>query len=968
MTVPTGAEIADALAENRAAPAGPARSARAEQLVELAAGTDDRPLTIRALQELIRAYEYSGEQDKILVPFARVIRMWDENPADFDRAATYYLHWHFKWVTSGMLAHPNVPLASINRWLDEMAVRYRQVGHGMHAVHANRHYVAEHVGDVPAAARAFDDWLAAERDQMSDCHACDRSNQGDWYVATGKDAEALEVWQPVLAGELWCDEEPHRALAKSLLPLVRLGRHGDARGNHLRGYRMARGNPSLRATVGRHLEFAALTGNEPRGLEILAEHAAWLTADVENARDRLSLLEAVVVLFRRLDMLGHPDLVIATPGAQAPTATVGELLPRLERETAELAARFDERNGTTAISDRSRERMRRERFEGTLILGVKDNAPALQPPAPQQAAPPAGAPEPRRLDELVADAVALSARHHPDAAAAWERVAASGAELDPHVAASIAESRAFELRGDRSEAARAAFLDVAERYAGCGDAPLARVNRARAALAATLAGDAATGRRELAEALREIDHLHAAGQAELRHLLAVRVIHAREAFYRWLSGGAPEPASPDYADLLTSLHETMSAAEAAGERFHRGSAAVLLAQARLAAGVHDDGQRLLTGAVEDFLAAGAPWQTAMPLETLAELALAHDDPAGAEEHLHAALRHGGTLLEPAELGHLTHLLARVRWHQGGRDEEVIDQALAAAQRLDPHDPVEAAKARLLAAYGFERLGKPAEAAALIEAALPDLEQHGDPVEFANAKRSYGQCLQRLGEPHAAAQALLGAATLVQDWPDQTAHASLAHEAGTALEAAGLIEEAERAYGRATELWRDLGQPGMRVRALRARAWLALKRPEPDWPGALGLMESASELVAATGDGAATAEDLAFERSETLLQTAQLLLDWPAEVAGADAAAQRGLASADSAAAGFTALGEPGRAAHAHFVAAELETGPLGRPGAAITRLRELRQAGRHRGDPVIVETCDRYLARLDPEHPRGDRR
>ena len=29
-------------------------------------------------------------------------------------------------------------------------------------------------------------------------------------------------------------------------------------------------------SVGRHIEFCALTGNEARGLEILAEHQAWL--------------------------------------------------------------------------------------------------------------------------------------------------------------------------------------------------------------------------------------------------------------------------------------------------------------------------------------------------------------------------------------------------------------------------------------------------------------------------------------------------------------------------------------------------------------------------------------------------------------------------------------------------------------------------------------------------------------------
>ena len=81
---------------------------------------------MRALQELISAYEFGAEAPKMLVPFARVLRMWDENPADLDRWSTHRLHWHFKWVTSGMISHPSVPLSTMYKWLGEMEQRYGQ--------------------------------------------------------------------------------------------------------------------------------------------------------------------------------------------------------------------------------------------------------------------------------------------------------------------------------------------------------------------------------------------------------------------------------------------------------------------------------------------------------------------------------------------------------------------------------------------------------------------------------------------------------------------------------------------------------------------------------------------------------------------------------------------------------------------------------------------------------------------------
>ena len=322
------AEIAEALDENEQAPYGPVRSARAQHLVDLASESGDRPLLIRALQELITAHEFDGQSEKILVPFARVLRMWDEDPSDFDERAVYGLHWHFKWVTTGMLWQPNVPMESIRQWLGEMETRYRQAGYGMHAIHLCQFTVANHVGDKATAQRAFDDWTSSARDQMADCPACELGDKGDWLVETGRDREALDAWQPVLDGRLRCAEEPHRVLGKSLLPLVRLGRLDEARASHLRGYRLVRGNPNLRGSVGYHLEFAALTGNEPLGLEMLAQHAGWLTPDGEDMGGRLQFLEGAAVLLRRLRALGHADLPISTPRAATPTTPSSSCWPR----------------------------------------------------------------------------------------------------------------------------------------------------------------------------------------------------------------------------------------------------------------------------------------------------------------------------------------------------------------------------------------------------------------------------------------------------------------------------------------------------------------------------------------------------------------------------------------------------------------------------------------------------------------
>ncbi|MER7182753.1 tetratricopeptide repeat protein, partial [Streptomyces hyaluromycini] len=351
-------EIADfdslrrAMAENSEEPEGPARNARAEQLLVAAEKLNIPLAVVEALGHQLKVYNYSSEKDKMFVPFARLLRMWDERPEDFDEYETHSLHWVFKWMSAGMLDQPHIPLASIEKWLGEMEHRYRLAGHSERAVRGAEFSVAGHIGDLPRAERAYAAWLAADRDRMADCHACELHGQGGWHLRNGRDAEALEVWGPVLDGEYSCAHEPHTVLASSLVPLLRLGRVEEARAHHLRGFRLVRPMESMRGAYADHVEFCALTGNEARGLELLAERPAYFT-DTGQPRSRMEFLAVVALLMDRLTGLGLGGQRVPGPAGRAWTA--GELAGHARAEALELAARFDARNGTSYVGDQLRE-------------------------------------------------------------------------------------------------------------------------------------------------------------------------------------------------------------------------------------------------------------------------------------------------------------------------------------------------------------------------------------------------------------------------------------------------------------------------------------------------------------------------------------------------------------------------------------------------------------------------------------
>ncbi|MEU7278216.1 tetratricopeptide repeat protein [Streptomyces sp. NPDC045431] len=889
-------DIRRALWENESAPNGLLRNARAEELVTAAEATGDRDLLRQALFGLIRAYEYSTERGKMLVPFARLMQEWDRDPSAFDGADTHTFHWMFKWVSSGMLTLPEIPLATMEQWLGEMERRYRMAGYSERAVRQAEFELAEETGDTERAARAFAAWTVAERDRMANCHACELGGQGHYRLSQGQDDEALRTWAPVLDGSAGCMEEPHRVLAKSLLPLVRTGRLDDARAHHLRGYRMARGNESLLPSIGLHIEFCALTGNEGRGLEILSEHAAHLASE-GNPWARLELLTGVLVLTRRLLELGVGEQpAVAYAGRQR---TVRELHELLTAEATGIAARFDERNGSDVVSGRLKHRLEREPLLAGLPLGVRAaRLPGPPTPAPvvpvprggdQAAAPGASASPAQLLAEAVAEARELRAQGHPRATAAWDRVealasqagetteggeaaqageAAEGGETaDPLLAADLLDHRAIRAGRAGDESARELFERTAAAYRAAGEP-------SRAALAEMRVATAAVGAGAEPEEIRDLTAAAAASAQALDPADPTRTRRiATAALLKIKIDAALRHDEEDHGDARLEADLAVFTEQFGRDTGGDGNGVDdLLAEAdRIRAdlawrsGDADTADELLALAARRVIASCHPWNAAEPLSRRARLLMRLGRLDDAEEAARAAVTHGAELVDPHELGAVRLTLAEVLYQRDGEEAEAAQYALEAAHWFDAAgDSAGAgAYARLVLAQALGETGRSAEAAEVLESALPDLLEHGD-EQAVRARDTLARNLRALGDRRAAAEQYLLAAEVAKGWEHPGAHAQLATLAAECLSGAGLRDEAVAAYQRAVELWESVGDPVSLARALRSLAWLEMRGGDP--AAAKELMARA--LTAVEGEGA----ELLVERARTWAQTAELILD------------------------------------------------------------------------------------------------
>ncbi|MYT22942.1 tetratricopeptide repeat protein [Streptomyces sp. SID7760] len=896
MTMLTREEIEQGLVENRNSPNGTARNAHAEALVGAAEAIGDGPLFRTALDNLINAYLWSAESSKMLVPFARLLQEYDKDPGAFGRWDAHSLFWQFKWVATAISDSPEIPLQSAVGWLEEMERRYRIAGYSERPVRESELWLADAIGDDDRAERAHRAWLAAERDDMSDCHACELNGQGAYAVLRGEDARALELWQPVLAGERTCAEEPHRVLATSLLPLLRLGRLDEARSHHVRGYRMARGNESLLPSIGKHIEFCALSGNESRGLEILAEHAAHMSPLV-NVDDQLAFHGGVLVLLRRLAELGHGRSP-AVPYEGVPH-TVSELYEVLRASSLDIARRFDARNGTTRVSDRFLARIGREPLVDVLPLGVRSSAlpqPAAAVTAPAAATvSPGAAADPADLADLVERARQAREQRHPAADALWAEVgvrvdARPQDEVDPLLAADVADHRALTAARGGAENAAELLEAVRDRYRELRQAERAALAELRLASAAAQSGAEPQRIRELlAAALKAAEALDAdeplrARRIALAELSAIRV----ESYLRSLEDGPGhehlhEPGRDHgHGELAAELGAFVTAyGEALPDL--AAEAEEMLGRVALSQGDPERALPLLASSAARSVAAGLPWQAVDALVLRAGVLMSLERHEEAQEAARSALEHSAEVTEPETHGVVRLTLADILLRRSDAGAEAAEHALTAAHWFDQAGLTAdgGAQARLVLARAYAREGRHADAAEVLQSTLPDLLEHGE-GQAVSVREFLGDLLRQLNDPRAAAEQYLLAAEVAKGWEDTRPQAALAQAAAEQLSAARLDQEATAAYERSLELFRVTGDaPIAEVRILRSLAWLAPRggADAAAWARARELMEQASEVLeaalaeyASEGELSEAPVPLRAELAQTWLQLAQVL-DW-----------------------------------------------------------------------------------------------
>ena len=331
-------------------PEGMPRHEALERAARAADALDHLPLAVSCRIALIRSAYDLGRYDLMLAPFAWCGTAEQRDPTAFDEWETHSYDWAHKWIVSGLIADPRFTLEQINSFVDQLAERYQRLGYSMQPVHGARADLASHIGDEEAYREHFARYLAMDRGPMSDCEACVIEEQAGHLIRQGRHAEAVAHAEHQLEQETGCATQPQGILTTLTPAFVALGDVDRARQAHVVAYRLVR-DDLVSGYLDDHLEFCATSGNVRRGVELLRGHLHRVHHSTSPSRAMHFAAGAALLLGR---VSADEEFPVPRDG-RTTVMSAPELRELLVAQALEIAARFDQRNGSTAVSTRIRQ-------------------------------------------------------------------------------------------------------------------------------------------------------------------------------------------------------------------------------------------------------------------------------------------------------------------------------------------------------------------------------------------------------------------------------------------------------------------------------------------------------------------------------------------------------------------------------------------------------------------------------------
>jgi hypothetical protein len=338
-------------------PTSAARLALLEEAARVADTHRDVPLGIEARRPLMGVARSLLRGDVLAAAFAWSLAQYDRDPRPF---AGRNLLYEYHWVTGQMANLPDTARATLGELLEDFGRRLDSAGCSRRLFHLTRQEIAPDLGDRALAREAAGARRRCPRDALGLDPAFELRVDVETELFAGDDGGILRLAVPFLTGRYANHPLAANLCAYLLLPLLRACRGPEAAALFPRCLRAYRPDQCYYWSFGELLKYTALTGDLGRAARMYGECQRAINEHTDSLTRLHFALDAVVVL-GRLAAEGRQEVALRLPDGVPVPHTAGHykvagLRDWLGREAADLAARFDARNGNGYFTEQLAER------------------------------------------------------------------------------------------------------------------------------------------------------------------------------------------------------------------------------------------------------------------------------------------------------------------------------------------------------------------------------------------------------------------------------------------------------------------------------------------------------------------------------------------------------------------------------------------------------------------------------------
>jgi len=345
-------EQADAL------PHGSAKIELLQQAVRIADLNEDLTKGFECRLELIGAAIFGEQDDVAIVAFAWCRDRIREDPDRFRHFGYSYL-WRYKWIINRADDDTRLTRAQLEGLLDDMEDGCRQFGYSLRPVVRLRIQIADSLGDFEQAQRHYEEWKALPSSSLDDCDACECNWRAEQAIAHNEYEKAIEIAQPIIDGELRCENIPIYTFGALMAPLIMLERFELADQLATRAYRRAKGKPQYTMTVTR-LIYLRVRQRRWRLAVNMFDVQAPLVAEASNDTIKLEFWVVATALMKGLLDEGRKVRKFHIPETWDCHRPDGRydlqtLYAWFDQRSDELVQKFDERSGTQRMAGKKKD-------------------------------------------------------------------------------------------------------------------------------------------------------------------------------------------------------------------------------------------------------------------------------------------------------------------------------------------------------------------------------------------------------------------------------------------------------------------------------------------------------------------------------------------------------------------------------------------------------------------------------------